>query len=159
MSRSGLSEVFAVRVLMTGGYGCIGSWVAKQLVDDRGTRSGSTTSRKTRTGSTCCSTPSSEAESISLPGTSPTPIRCGRRSSGVEATHLLHLAGLQVPTCRANPILGAQVNVIGTLAVFEAAVALKGQVERVVYASSAAVTARPIRTAPTHSATRSACAR
>ena len=47
--------------------------------------------------------------------------------------------GLQTPTCRANPILGAKVNVIGTLAVFEAAVALKGQVERVVYASSAAV--------------------
>ena len=43
----------------------------------------------------------------------------------VEATHVLHLAGLQTPTCRANPILGATVNVIGTLAVFEAAVALK----------------------------------
>jgi nucleoside-diphosphate-sugar epimerase len=46
---------------------------------------------------------------------------------------------LQVPTCRADPILGARVNVIGTLSVFEAAAALKGQVERVVYASSAAV--------------------
>ena len=44
-----------------------------------------------------------------------------------------------MPTCRADPILGARVNVIGTLAVFEAAAALKGQVERVVYASSAAV--------------------
>jgi nucleoside-diphosphate-sugar epimerase len=58
--------------------------------------------------------------------------RCG-------ATHLLHLAGLQTPTCRARPILGAQVNVIGTLAVFEAALALKDRVQRVVYASSAAV--------------------
>jgi nucleoside-diphosphate-sugar epimerase len=58
---------------------------------------------------------------------------------GVGATHLLHLAGLQTPTCRANPLLGARVNVLGTLAVFEAAVKLKGQVERVVYASSAAV--------------------
>ena len=57
----------------------------------------------------------------------------------VEATHVLHLAGLQTPTCRANPILGATVNVIGTLAIFEAAVALKDQVQRVVYASSAAV--------------------
>jgi nucleoside-diphosphate-sugar epimerase len=57
----------------------------------------------------------------------------------LTATHLLHLAGLQAPTCRANPILGATVNVIGTLAVFETAVALKGQVQRVVYASSAAV--------------------
>jgi nucleoside-diphosphate-sugar epimerase len=57
----------------------------------------------------------------------------------IPATHILHLAGLQTPTCRANPVLGAKVNVIGTLAVFEAAAALKGQVERVVYASSAAV--------------------
>jgi nucleoside-diphosphate-sugar epimerase len=36
-------------------------------------------------------------------------------------------------------LLGARVNVLGTLAVFEAASTLKGQVERVVYASSAAV--------------------
>jgi nucleoside-diphosphate-sugar epimerase len=46
---------------------------------------------------------------------------------------------LQTPTCRANPILGAKVNVIGTLAVFEAARVLNDQVRRVVYASSAAV--------------------
>jgi nucleoside-diphosphate-sugar epimerase len=57
----------------------------------------------------------------------------------VQASHILHLAGLQTPTCRANPILGAKVNVLGTLAVFETAVALKEQVRRVVYASSAAV--------------------
>src|SRR3954465_1789464 len=57
----------------------------------------------------------------------------------VGATHLLHLAGLQVPTCRADPVLGAKVNVIGTLAVFEAAKAHPAQVKRVVYASSAAV--------------------
>jgi nucleoside-diphosphate-sugar epimerase len=49
------------------------------------------------------------------------------------------LAGLQTPTCRTNPILGARVNVIGTLAVFEAALALRDRVQRVVYASSAAV--------------------
>jgi nucleoside-diphosphate-sugar epimerase len=57
----------------------------------------------------------------------------------IGATQILHLAGLQTPTCRANPILGARVNVIGTLAVFEAALALKDRIQRVVYASSAAV--------------------
>lgn len=36
-------------------------------------------------------------------------------------THIVHLAGLQVPFCRANPSLGAQVNVVGTVNVFEAA--------------------------------------
>lgn len=64
-------------------------------------------------------------------------VRAAVERSG--ATHLLHLAGLQTPTCRANPILGVQVNVIGTLAILEAAAVLKNQVQRVVYASSAAV--------------------
>lgn len=50
---------------------------------------------------------------------------------------IIHLAGLQVPFCKANPALGASVNVLGTIHVFEAAIA--ANVERVVYASSAAV--------------------
>src|SRR5689334_18177444 len=54
-------------------------------------------------------------------------------------THILHLAALQVPFCRANPVLGAQVNVTGTVNVFESAARHKEQVERVVYMSSAAV--------------------
>lgn len=38
-----------------------------------------------------------------------------------QITQIVHLAGLMVPACRADPILGAKVNVLGTLAVFEAA--------------------------------------
>ncbi len=56
-----------------------------------------------------------------------------------QVTHIIHLAGLQVPTCRANPRLGAMVNVIGTINVFEAAKNSGGRVRRVAYASSAAV--------------------
>ena len=37
------------------------------------------------------------------------------------ATHIVHLAALQVPFCRANPAQGAAVNVTGTVNVFEAA--------------------------------------
>src|SRR5207245_5558455 len=58
-------------------------------------------------------------------------------------THVLHLAGLQVPVCRANPLLGAKVNVLGTLAVFEAVRLAQPQVRRLVYASSAAVFGPP----------------
>ncbi|HEX4592096.1 MAG TPA: NAD(P)-dependent oxidoreductase, partial [Gemmataceae bacterium] len=58
-------------------------------------------------------------------------------------THLIHLAGLQVPTCRADPMLGATVNVVGTLAVFEAVRLARPQVERLVYASSSAVYGPP----------------
>jgi UDP-glucuronate 4-epimerase len=54
-------------------------------------------------------------------------------------THILHLAALQVPFCRANPILGARVNVTGTVNVFEVAARHPAQVQRIVYASSAAV--------------------
>jgi nucleoside-diphosphate-sugar epimerase len=56
-----------------------------------------------------------------------------------EITNVIHLAGLQVPTCRVNPRLGAMVNVIGTINIFEAAKNSGGRVNRVAYASSAAV--------------------
>jgi nucleoside-diphosphate-sugar epimerase len=56
-----------------------------------------------------------------------------------EIGRMIHLAGLQLPTCRANPRLGAMVNVIGTINIFEAAKNSGGRVKSVVYASSAAV--------------------
>ena len=43
-----------------------------------------------------------------------------RTLAGHEVTHVIHLAALQVPFVRADPVLGAQVNVVGTAAVFEA---------------------------------------
>ncbi len=55
-----------------------------------------------------------------------------------EVTHVVHLAALQVPFCRENPVLGAQVNVTGTVNVFEAAKRLRLETT-VAYASSAAV--------------------
>ena len=54
-------------------------------------------------------------------------------------THVLHLAGLQVPGCAADPLRGAMANVIGTLNVFEVARRRRDLVQRIVYASSAAV--------------------
>jgi nucleoside-diphosphate-sugar epimerase len=58
-------------------------------------------------------------------------------------SHVIHLAGLQVPTCRTNPLLGARVNVLGTLAVFEAVRLAGPSIQRLVYASSAAVFGPP----------------
>jgi UDP-glucuronate 4-epimerase len=55
-----------------------------------------------------------------------------------EITHVVHLAALQVPFCRENPVLGAQVNVTGTVNVFEAA-KRAGLTTTLAYASSAAV--------------------
>jgi len=53
-------------------------------------------------------------------------------------THVVHLAALQVPFCRADPTGGAHVNVVGTAAVFEAA-RRHGISTSISYASSAAV--------------------
>lgn len=54
-----------------------------------------------------------------------------------HAAHIIHLAALQVPFCRADPSLGARVNVVGTVNMFEAA--HRVGIGRVVYASSVAV--------------------
>jgi nucleoside-diphosphate-sugar epimerase len=54
-------------------------------------------------------------------------------------THVIHLAAFQVPACAANPPLGAQTNVIGTLNVFEVARRRRDLVKHIAYASSAAV--------------------
>jgi nucleoside-diphosphate-sugar epimerase len=58
-------------------------------------------------------------------------------------THVIHLAALQVPFCKANPVAGAQVNVVGTVNVFQVAAQHREQIQRVVYASSAAVYGPP----------------
>ncbi|HTV56490.1 MAG TPA: NAD(P)-dependent oxidoreductase [Terriglobia bacterium] len=54
-------------------------------------------------------------------------------------TNIIHLAALQVPACAQNPPLGAEVNVGGTLNVFEVAKRRRDTVRHIVYASSAAV--------------------
>ncbi len=54
-------------------------------------------------------------------------------------THPIHLAALQVPFCAADPLAGARVNVIGTLNIFESARKRPDLIQRIVYASSAAV--------------------
>jgi nucleoside-diphosphate-sugar epimerase len=127
-----------VRVLMTGGYGCIGSWVAKQLVE-QGEEVWIYDIQEDTHRIDLLLDKRDRDHVHFLPGDVSDPVALHDAVAQLEATHLLHLAGLQAPTCRANPVLGARVNVLGTLAVFEAAARLKGQVERVVYASSAAV--------------------
>ena len=56
-----------------------------------------------------------------------------------EVTNVVHLAALQIPFCRATPALGAAVNVVDTVNVFEV---IRDRLERIkglVYASSIAL--------------------
>jgi UDP-glucuronate 4-epimerase len=54
-------------------------------------------------------------------------------------TNVIHLAALQVPFVRADPVLGARVNVVGTVNVLEAVRRRAERIGPVVYASSIAV--------------------
>ncbi len=131
-----------MRVLLTGGYGCIGSWIVRDLLE-RGDQAfiydlkeDPSRMRSLMSDEQVRQVAFVQGDVTDLPALQ-TAIRTN------EITHIIHLAGLQVPTCRANPILGAKVNVLGTLAVFEAVRAARGQVQRLVYASSAAVFGPP----------------
>lgn len=131
-----------MKILMTGGYGCIGAWIAKHVVDRGGEiwiydiaedwhRIDLLLDEEAKSRIHPLQGDVSDAKAV-----------LGAVDT-VGATHIMHLAGLQTPACRSNPIRGAMVNVIGTLAVFEAAAARKDLVKRVVYASSAAVHGLP----------------
>ncbi len=126
--------------IVTGALGCIGAWVVKNLLDageavvafDAASDTGRL--RLVATGD--------EIARVSLVTGDVADVDALRGAmQGSGATRVIHLAALQVPACRTDPIRGAQVNVLGTLAVFEAA--KKERIRRVVYASSAAVLGPP----------------
>jgi nucleoside-diphosphate-sugar epimerase len=131
-----------MQVLITGGYGFIGAWIIRNLLA-RGDRVWvydlKEDPRRLRQ-----ILPESEVAKVTfVHGDVTDQKRLEETLRQFQISHLIHLAGLQVPTCRANPILGAQVNVIGTLAVFEAVRLAGEQIKRLVYASSAAVFGSP----------------
>jgi nucleoside-diphosphate-sugar epimerase len=127
-----MSETYFI----TGAYGCIGSWVVKTLAErgdqpvvfDRGDDA-----RRLR--AIMDEDTVGRVRFMQGDVTDGAVVRDALASSG--AKKIIHLAGLQVPTCKAFPVDGAMVNVIGTLNVFEAGRTLG--VKRIVYASSAAV--------------------
>jgi nucleoside-diphosphate-sugar epimerase len=126
-----------MHVLLTGGYGCIGAWIIRQLLalDARVT----VYDLKQDTRRLSLIMPETDVATVAFRQGDVTDLAGLTRALADGVTHVVHLAGLQVPTCRADPILGAKVNVLGTLAVFEAVKARQPQVQRLVYASSAAV--------------------
>jgi nucleoside-diphosphate-sugar epimerase len=122
--------------LITGAQGCIGSWVVKSLVergDDVTVFDRSQDARRLE--AIMNQDDLQRVRFVTGDITDGAIVRSTLQESG--ATSVIHLAGLQVPTCKVDPIAGAMVNVVGTLNVFEAVrhLGLKG----VVYASSAAV--------------------
>jgi nucleoside-diphosphate-sugar epimerase len=131
-----------MRVLLTGGYGCIGSWIVRNLLD-RGDQVWVYDLREDNRRLRLI-LPAERLQEAKFIEGNVTDLHSLRRAVDLNGiTHVIHLAGLQVPTCRADPMLGATVNVVGTLAVFEAVRLARPQVERLVYASSSAVYGSP----------------
>jgi len=127
-------------VLVTGAGGCIGAWtvailarsgvplVALDLRDDRRRPAmvmGDAAARRL-TWESCDITDASSLNSI-----------VERHSISA----IIHLAGLQVPFCKADPAAGARVNVEGTINILE--VARQQGIRRLAYASSSAVHGMP----------------
>jgi len=138
MKNDWIADLQNTTFLITGAHGFIGAWIVKRLVnsnarvvlfdlsaDPKRLRLIMSDEEITR--------PQMVIGDITDPEALPPVIE------KYNVSHIIHLAGLQVPTCRANPRQGAMVNIVGTLNVFEAACKSKESIKRIVYASSAAV--------------------
>ncbi|HEX3302220.1 MAG TPA: NAD-dependent epimerase/dehydratase family protein [Thermomicrobiales bacterium] len=130
------------RFLVTGALGCIGSWAVKRLVEE-----GVPVTTYDLPGDPYRMRLIMDNDAINRVDFVQGDITDESRFMEVvrekNITHILHLAALQVPFVRANPILGARVNVVGTAIVFETARMLPDQIEGLVYASSIAVYGTP----------------
>ena len=127
-------------VLVTGAGGCIGSWALTILVragvpavafdlDAGSHRPGLLMSAEERGRVTWVEGDIADHEAVD------------RVVSAHGIGAILHLAALQVPFCKADPVAGARVNVVGTVAVFEAA--RRHGIRRLAYASSIAAHGAP----------------
>jgi nucleoside-diphosphate-sugar epimerase len=138
MAQSPSGEKSEARFLITGAKGFIGAWIVKNLVE-RGDRplilDVDVDSRRLR----ILLSEDELSRMQFIRGDVTRMEDLDRAVAEHGATHLIHLAALQVPACNADPPRGALVNVVGTLNVFEAAKRRSDLVKRVVYASSAAV--------------------
>ena len=126
------------RTLVTGALGCIGAWTLKALLDEGddpvGYDLGNDDSRLRLVLSedelarvTLVSGDVADGEAL------------GRALDEHEVTRVVHLAALQVPFCRADPVRGARVNVLGTVVVLEAVKARRERIPGLAFASSTAV--------------------
>jgi UDP-glucuronate 4-epimerase len=130
--------VSSERFLVTGALGCIGAWTVRALVredvpvvayDLGGDR------RRLRV----LLTPD-ELDRVTFTTGDITDLeQLEAALDDHEITRIIHLAALQVPFCRADPPLGARVNVVGTVNVFEAAKRRADRIGPIVYTSSIAM--------------------
>jgi len=124
------------RFLVTGATGCIGAWTVRNLI-----REGVYTCALVRSSSVHrlkLIMSEKELAAVEFVSGDITDLNAVEHAlSGHKITHIIHLAAMQFPFCKADPPLGAAVNVQGTVNIFEAAG--RCGIRSLVYASSAAV--------------------
>ena len=125
------------RFLVTGALGCIGAWTCVELVRE-GTAVVAYDLGDDRHRLELIASPEELDRIVFVRGDATDEQQIEGTLAGHEITNVVHLAALQVPFCKADPVLGARVNVVGTANVFEAA-KRHGLKTTVSYASSAAV--------------------
>ena len=122
------------RTLVTGALGCLGAWTVKLLTED-GSRVVAADKGSDRKRLDLVMGRAAAAD-VELVENDVTDIEAVEALLDEHAiTNVIHLAALQVPFSKANPPLGAAVNVVGTANIFEAA-KRRGGMGPVVYASS-----------------------
>ena len=123
------------RFLVTGALGCIGAWTVRSLVRDGVPVVAYDLGRDRRRLAQIMT--DDELAAVTFVAGDITDLAAVERTLDEEAiTNVIHLAALQVPFSRANPPLGALVNVVGTVNLFEAVKRSGGQKAPLVYTSS-----------------------
>ena len=124
------------RFFITGAMGCLGAWVVRNLVQDHVPVTVFDLSENKQRLELIMSAAELAKVQFIRGDITNTEAVCQAVQAN-ETTHLIHLAALQVPFCKADPPLGAAVNVLGTVNIFEAA--KRAWLRQVVYAISVAV--------------------
>lgn len=123
------------RFLVTGALGCIGAWTVRTLVRGGAAVTGFDLGSDPRRLRLIMSP--EELTRVNLETGDITDLAA--LESAIDdhgITNVIHLAALQVPFCRADPPLGARVNVLGTVNVFEAVKRRGAGMAPIVYTSS-----------------------
>lgn len=130
------SDLSSKSVLVTGAAGCIGAWVVKGLQEIGAKPVVYDLSEDRRRLNLIMD----NAESVDwITGDITDYKQLKQTIENKQISAIIHLAALQVPFAKANPILGTNVNVMGTTHIFEAA--RQCGIDRIAYASSIAAPA------------------